>query len=103
MADLNQQKWEEQVKSDSDAVILDVRSEEEMEDGYIPGAIQMDIYQTGAFMEKAKELDPSKSYYIYCRSGGRSSQACAIFNSLGIKNTYNLMGGITDWTGEITQ
>lgn len=103
MADLNQQKWSEQLENDTNAVILDVRSKPEMEEGYIPGAILMDIYQTAAFIEKAKELDPSKNYYVYCHSGARSGQACAIFNSIGIKNAYNLIGGMMLWTGEITK
>lgn len=103
MADLSQQNWREQMENDDSAVILDVRSDEEMEEGYIPGAIQMDLYNPGVFIEKAKELDPEKNYYIYCRSGARSGQACAVFNSLGIKNAYNLIGGIACWTGEVVQ
>lgn len=103
MADLSQQKWSEQLENDNNAVIIDVRSDEELEEGFIPGAIQMDIHQAAIFMEKAKELDPEKNYYIYCRSGARSGQACMLFNSLGIKNAYNLIGGISEWTGELTQ
>lgn len=103
MTDLTQQEWHDRLKADSDAVIIDVRTDIEMEEGYIPGAVQMDIQNPGAFMEKAKELDSEKNYYIYCRSGGRSSQACTLFNSLGIKNTYNLLGGFEDWEGETTE
>lgn len=103
MADLSQQKWSEQLENDDNAVILDVRSEGEMEEGHIEGAILMDIHQSARFMEKAKEMDPSKNYYIYCHSGARSGQACAIFNSIGIKNAYNLMGGIMLWNGKITR
>lgn len=100
MADLSQKDWSEQLATDENAVVVDVRTDEEMEEGYIPNAIQMNIQNPGAFMEAAKELDPSKSYYVYCRSGGRSAQACALFNSLGIKNVYNLEGGMEAWTGE---
>lgn len=103
MADLSQKEWREQLESDDNAIIVDVRTDEEVEEGYIPGAIQMDIQQPSDFMEKAKELDPSKNYYIYCRSGARSGQACMLFNSLGIKNAYNLMGGITSWNGEVVK
>ncbi len=103
MADLSQQKWREQLENDDNAVILDVRTDVELEEGHIPGAIQMDIQQTGVFLEKAKELDSEKNYYIYCRSGSRSGQACMLFNSLGIKNAYNLMGGISDWTGVLDE
>lgn len=102
MADLSQKEWSKQLAEDTNAVIVDVRTDAEVEEGYIPEAVHIDIYNAGPFMEKAKQLDPSKNYYIYCRSGGRSAQACAIFNSLGIKNTYNLTGGFTDWEGEKT-
>lgn len=102
MADLTQQQWKDQLVKDEGAVILDVRSDLEMEEGYIPNAMQMDIQNPGEFMEKAKTLDPEKNYYIYCRSGGRSHQACLVFNSLGIKNTYNLIGGIEAWEDELT-
>lgn len=103
MTDLTQQEWQDRLKADSEAVIIDVRTDIEMEEGCIPGAVQMDIQNPGAFMEKAKELNPGKRYYIYCHSGGRSSQACMLFNSLGIKNTYNLLGGFEDWEGETTE
>lgn len=101
MADLTQQQWLEQMENDSEAVILDVRTPAEIEEGIIPGAITMDIQDTADFYNKAQKLDTTKSYYIYCRSGGRSGQACALFNALGIEKTYNLMGGILAWTGEL--
>jgi len=46
-------------------------------------------------------LDKSKNYYIYCRSGNRSGQACAVFNQSGVQNTYNLIGGMMEWNGEL--
>ncbi|MCB0464504.1 MAG: rhodanese-like domain-containing protein [Aequorivita sp.] len=100
MADLTQQQWREKLEKDTNAIILDVRTDAEFDEGYIPGALHMDVQNTAQFYEKAKGLDTSKNYYIYCRSGGRSGYACALFNSLGIKNTYNLMGGIMEWQGE---
>src|SRR5699024_3117114 len=102
MADLTQKEWKNQLDADDNAMIIDVRTDLELEeDGYITGAIQINIQNPALFMEEAKKLDPEKNYYIYCRSGGRSGQACLLFNSLGIKNTYNLMGGIQEWEGEI--
>ena len=102
MQDLTQNKWSEQLKTDEDAVILDVRTDEEVAEGYIPGAKQLDIYNAGAFMEKANEMDKSKNYYIYCRSGSRSAQACMILESIGFETTYNLLGGFSEWEGERT-
>lgn len=102
MADLTQAQWSEQLEADDNAVIMDVRTDAEIAEGYIPEAIHMDIYNAGAFMDKAKQLDASKNYYVYCRSGARSGQACAILNSLGFENTYNLEGGFSEWTGAST-
>ena len=101
MANLTQQQWCEQLENDCDAVILDVRTLAEIAEGFIPGALIMDIQRTGEFYEKAQKLDASKHYYIYCHSGGRSGQACALFNALGIENAYNLVGGVMAWNGEL--
>ena len=100
MADLSQQDWEEQMEKDSNAVILDVRTEVEIEDGIIPNSINIDIYKGQEFIEELEKLDKAKNYYVYCRSGSRSGQACAIMNSIGFKNAYNLEGGFMNWEGE---
>jgi len=102
MADLSQQQWQEELQQDENAVILDVRTEEETDEGIIPNAIVIDIYQPQEFMSKVEALDKSKTFYVYCRSGGRSAQACAIMNQLGFENTKNLLGGFSAWTGEVT-
>ena len=100
MADLLQSQWQEQLAADSDAVILDVRTEAEINEGHIPNMIHLDIFDPGGFMAAVQKMDTSKNYYVYCRSGARSAQACAILNSAGIKNTYNLKGGFMEWTGK---
>ena len=101
MSDLSQEEWATQLKNDDNAFILDVRTQDEVADGYIPGATNIDIYLGQGFLDEIKQLDPSKNYYVYCRSGNRSGQACAIMNSIGIENAYNLVGGFTDWKGEV--
>lgn len=103
MADLSQQEWEEQLENDANAFILDVRTPEEVEEGYIPNAKNIDIYLGDGFVEEIKKLDASKNYYVYCRSGKRSGQACAVMNSLGIENAYNLAGGFMNWQGEVAE
>ena len=102
MADYTQTEWREKLEKDSKAVIVDVRTAHEFEEGFIPNAINLDIYQGQEFIDDIQELDKNKHYYIYCKSGGRSAQACAIMNQLGFKDVYNLMGGITEWQGAIT-
>ncbi len=101
MADLTQQQWSEQLENDDKAVIIDVRTDAEFEAGYIPGALQMDIFNGAEFLKRAKELNPEKNYYLYCRSGARSGQACMLLNSVGVKNAYNLKGGIMEWKGQL--
>jgi rhodanese-related sulfurtransferase len=101
MQEINSNQWQDKIAEDVHAVILDVRTDEECEEGMIPGSRQLNILDPALFMERAQQLDPTKNYYVYCRSGGRSAQACAVLQSLGIKNTFNLIGGITEWDGDI--
>lgn len=103
MIDLTSDAWQDQIAQDPEAVIIDVRTAEEIEEGYIPAALHMDIYQPQAFMEAVSALDPNKNYYVYCRSGGRSAQACAVLESVGIATTYNLLGGFSEWDGDVTK
>ena len=100
MADLTQEEWTEKFEANDHALILDVRTEDEFEDGSIPNAINIDIYQGQEFISGLKQLDKSKSYFVYCRSGSRSAQACAIMNQLGFENAFNLEGGFLDWEGD---
>ncbi|WP_405383460.1 rhodanese-like domain-containing protein [Maribacter sp. LLG6340-A2] len=100
MADLSQQDWEEQLENDPNAVILDVRTEEEVEEGIIPNSINIDIYKGQEFINELEKLDKSKNYYVYCRSGNRSGQACSIMKTIGFENAYNLQGGFMNWEGD---
>ncbi|CAM4232501.1 rhodanese-like domain-containing protein [Gillisia hiemivivida] len=101
MKNLTQDQWSKEVADDKNAVILDVRTEEEFIEGYIPTATNIDIYKGQGFLDEIEKLDKSKNYYVYCRSGARSAQACALMKQQGFDSAYNLMGGITDWDGEI--
>ncbi|MGK4568962.1 rhodanese-like domain-containing protein [Flavobacterium sp. 3HN19-14] len=99
---LSQEAWLTQLESDDNAVILDVRTEDECNEGIIPHAINIDIYKGQGFIYEVDALDKSKNYYVYCKAGGRSQQACTLMNQLGFENTYNLVGGMMEWKGEVT-
>ena len=101
MERLSQAEWSDNTQTDGDAIIIDVRTTMEVSQGYIPNSLHIDIMNAGQFMEHVKELDKSKKYYVYCRAGGRSAQACMIMDSLGFDNTYNLEGGIDQCQGDI--
>ena len=98
---LSQKDWAKQLESDNNSVVLDVRTQNEVDSGIIPNALHIDIYKGQGFIDEIKKLDKSKNYYVYCKSGGRSGQACAVMNQLGFNSAYNLVGGIDKWQGEI--
>ena len=99
MSDLSQEEWAMQQASDSNSIILDVRTDQEVEEGMIPSAIHLDIHRGQAFISELEKLDKTKSYYVYCRSGARSGQACSIMTQLGFESAFNLLGGFNDWDG----
>lgn len=101
MANLSQEDWTKQLEEDNKSVVLDVRTQEEVEIGMIPNALHIDIYKGQGFIEAIEKLDKTKNYYVYCRSGGRSAQACAIMTQIGFNNAYNLVGGFIEWQGEV--
>lgn len=100
MQDLTIPQWKEKIAIDDNAFILDVRTPEETENGIIEGAHIIDIYRGPEFLSEVQKLDKQKNYYIYCRSGGGSAQACALMEDLGFKTTYNLLGGYTAWSAK---
>ena len=84
-------------KNSDNAVLLDVRTPAEIEDISIDGHLAIDI-QHPSFIEKIGELDKSKNYYVYCRSGNRSGQACRYMASQGFTGEIvNLKGGMLAW------
>ncbi|WP_108801530.1 rhodanese-like domain-containing protein [Aquimarina sp. Aq107] len=101
--DITQDQWEDLIAKDANAVILDVRTEEEVEDGFIPNMLNLDIRQGQGFLDEVQKLDKSKNYYVYCRSGARSAQACTLMNQMGFETTYNLIGGFMSWDGEVAE
>lgn len=77
------------------AVLLDVRTPGEFAGGTIPGARNLD-FNSSQFRNSIEKLEKSKTYYVFCRSGGRSAGACSIMAEKGLK-VYNLAGGVGAW------
>ena len=80
------------LQSDPLAFLLDVRTAAEFNEQHLPNAVLIDIKQA-SFVEDIAELDPLLNYYVYCRIGIRSANACMLMRRMGLK-TYNLRGGI---------
>ncbi|WJE15617.1 rhodanese-like domain-containing protein [Halobacillus sp. ACCC02827] len=75
--------------------IIDVREDEEVAEGKIPGAAHIPL---GFIEERAVELDKDTPYIMVCRSGGRSGRASEILMSKGFDVT-NMEGGMLAWEG----
>lgn len=80
-------------------ILLDVRTQEEYDQGHIPGAIVVPDTEIEA---RAEEVLPDKDQLIlvYCRSGRRSKNAAQILVELGYTNIKEF-GGIIDWPYEV--
>lgn len=94
-ADLDGVAFKNTFKTTEGAVLLDVRTPSEYAGGYISGAINIDI-MSADFQHRIAELDKDKTYFVYCRSGNRSGQACQYMKAQGFK-AFNLVGGIGAW------
>ena len=77
-------------------LLLDVRTPNEVAQGKIDGALNLDFYNS-SFKENLNKLDKSKAIYVYCRSGGRSTKAMSQMKELGFTEVYNLLGGYSNW------
>ncbi|MEQ8625629.1 MAG: rhodanese-like domain-containing protein [Vicingaceae bacterium] len=96
MEHIDAKTFKEKINSDSEGVIIDVRTPEEEIEGTIENSININIMDAD-FPEKIKNIEKGKNYYIFCRSGGRSASACEFMEENGYSNTYNLIGGINAW------
>ena len=85
------------MESESNYVILDVRTQEEYSQSHIPGAICIPNETIGT--DEIPELpDKDQLILVYCRSGNRSKQASEKLAKLGYTNIVEF-GGITTWPG----
>ncbi len=80
-------------------IILDVRTQEEYDQGHIPGAI---LISHEEIAEKAEDVltDKDQLILVYCRSGRRSKIAAEALVELGYTNIKEF-GGIIDWPYEV--
>ncbi len=77
-----------------DVVILDVREQNEWDEGHIPGAVFMPM---GEVPSRLSEIPTDKTVIVQCRSGNRSNQVTDYLRGQGFTNVHNLSGGINAW------
>lgn len=98
---IDAEKAMEMMASGNPYTLVDVRTQEEFDDGHIEGALLLPNDQLETL---AAEQLPDKDAVIlvYCRSGNRSAAASELLVELGYTNVYDF-GGIMDWPGEIVK
>jgi sulfur-carrier protein adenylyltransferase/sulfurtransferase len=84
------------VESDEPPLLLDVREEDEWNEGHIPGAIHVPRGFLESRIENAAP-DQSRPVVVYCAGGARSAFAAKTLEELGYENVVSLAGGYTDW------
>ena len=82
-----------------DVQLIDVRTPEEYEEGYIEGFENIDFHGDNFDLEIEK-LDKTKPVVVYCRSGKRSASCATKMLEKGFVKIYDLDGGITKWMSE---
>ena len=85
--------------SEEGYIILDVRTQEEYDQGHIPGAILIPDTEIEARAEEVL-TDKDQLILVYCRSGRRSKLAAEALVELGYTNIKEF-GGILDWPYEV--
>lgn len=85
-------------KAASGAILLDVRTPQEYDEGHIPGSKNVPLQALDAVdtVIRGKETP----LFVYCHSGARSRQAVSVLKSKGYRNVTNI-GGIAAYSGKV--
>lgn len=86
----------DKMRAQKDAVVLDVRTAQEFNQGHVPGALNLDIGDP-QFRKKVGELDKSKTYLVHCARGVRSARAAKLMSTMSFANLFDYHGGFDEW------
>ena len=87
------------MEEQADAVILDVREQDEYDEKHIPGAVLLPVGTIDEETAAAAIPEKDTVVLVYCRSGNRSKTASTALAGLGYTQVYEF-GGINDWPYE---
>ena len=97
---ITQEAAKEMMDTMDDAIVLDVREQDEFDAGHIPGAILLPVGTITADTAAAVIPEKDTVVLVYCRSGNRSKTASAALAELGYTEVYEF-GGINTWPYEV--
>ncbi len=76
--------------------VLDVRTADEVAQGKIEGALEIDFYSPD-FLDQVNQISKDQEVYLYCAVGARSEEAARLLIQQGYTKVYHLQGGIQGW------
>lgn len=88
--------FEKQIASQSEKVVLDVRTPSEYNGGHLTQAKLMNVNDSN-FKQQLSTLQKDKPVYVYCAAGVRSNKAAKIMRQEGFTQVFELCGGIQAW------
>ena len=74
------------------AVLIDVRSPQEYNEGHLPEALNIPEYEIRKVKNEMTKLN--QQIVVYCQYGGRSREAYNMLRKMGYTNVYSLKGGL---------
>jgi len=83
-------------QKNTEYILLDVRTPREYNEGHIPGAVNIDFFSSN-FNILLNNLDKTKKYIVYCKSGYRSGKAVREMENRGFKEIHNMVDGFDGW------
>src|SRR5689334_7450335 len=84
------------VASNTNIVVLDVRTPREFQAGHIKGATNIN-FNDKEFAKRVAALDKNKTYIIHCAAGGRSGKECEQIKTMDFKNMLHMNQGFNAW------
>lgn len=85
----------EECRNTAGSALLDVREEDEFQNGHIPGALNVPLSRLGEVLP-----DKNASIFVYCLWGTRSRRAAQILKSMGYTSVRSI-GGIVSYKGDL--
>lgn len=92
--DISETEFKQQ-KESQPGIVIDVRTQEEYDEGHLAEADRHHDLMNGDFEAQLDSLDKNETYYLYCRTGNRSGKAASLMAQRGFENVYNI-GGFQD-------
>ena len=93
---LSATEFAKELKNNADIQLIDVRTPEEFENGHLENAINASINGSD-FKNQISMLDKAKPIFVYCLSGGRSTNAAQQLHTAGFENVIDMPGGMMEW------